>query len=687
MKRKKTVGFLLLLLGSCLLFWKEGRAEAAFSGAKTAFTEETEDGKEEKPEKIQEVKLLRSPEETTEQYQYNIGSTSKMFGAVTVLQLAEQGKLELDKPVTEYLPEFTMADERYKDITVRMLLNHTAGFKGTLYSNSILFEDSDQIVHDTLLSHLKTQTLKSNPGEFAVYSNDGFSLAEILVEKVSQMDYSSYLKKYVFEPLDMDSSSTPMTNQEISVPHARNYIRKTIELPWECANIIASGGIYSTTEDLCRFSRIFFEDTKVLGRDMVQQISGEEYQSAGYLRLSGDSIMNFGLGADSVNLYPFNWYGIQAVSKGGDVMYQHAGFTILPEEKMSAAVLSSGGSTFNQLVTQAVLEAALEAKGRIEKKEIQIEEEIDQTAAEEIPEEILKLAGIYAGNELYEISFPDSELMRIEQKEAETQLVQEYHYSAGGYFTAPKGQYIDGNGLNQAQEEKNGISRLTFQKEEDGEIYLTYQTYMEYRGLDVSALTGVFAHRLTEKRLSPSVKAAWKEREGKGYYLSNEKYTSTNWARESYVRFEMSSQIEGYVKPSAYISAAEIMEEDFAQDASKWRDISNLSFQKEKGAEYAFAEDSGFVFVREEALEPLTERELFYEMQEEGKAKWYQITKEAAGTQVSFQIEGNGAIYVYDKYHALAFTTMMLNQGKTTVLPENGSVVLIGEAGCKFRME
>jgi CubicO group peptidase (beta-lactamase class C family) len=63
--------------------------------------------------------------------QFNIGSVSKIFTAASVLVLEQEGKLSLDKPVTDYIPNFTMNDSRYKDITVRMLLNHTSGFPGS----------------------------------------------------------------------------------------------------------------------------------------------------------------------------------------------------------------------------------------------------------------------------------------------------------------------------------------------------------------------------------------------------------------------------------------------------------------------------------------------------------------------------------------------------------------------------
>ena len=62
---------------------------------------------------------------------FNIGSISKLFCATAVMLLVDDGLMELDNPVVEYLPEFTMADDRYRDITVRMLLDHSSGFPGS----------------------------------------------------------------------------------------------------------------------------------------------------------------------------------------------------------------------------------------------------------------------------------------------------------------------------------------------------------------------------------------------------------------------------------------------------------------------------------------------------------------------------------------------------------------------------
>ena len=95
---------------------------------------------------------------------YGIGSVSKIYTTVAVMQLVEDGRVSLDAPVTRYLPDFKMADERYKDITVRMLLNHSSGILGTGLSGAMLFGEASTEAHDTLLEKLSTQRLAADPG-------------------------------------------------------------------------------------------------------------------------------------------------------------------------------------------------------------------------------------------------------------------------------------------------------------------------------------------------------------------------------------------------------------------------------------------------------------------------------------------------------------------------------------------
>lgn len=102
-----------------------------------------------------------------------------------------------------------MKDSRYTQITPRMLLNHSSGLLGKPGPNVALYNDNDSYAHDHLLEQLATQNLKADPGAFSVYCNDGFTLAEILVERVSGMSFTTFLHKYITKPLEMNHTRTP----------------------------------------------------------------------------------------------------------------------------------------------------------------------------------------------------------------------------------------------------------------------------------------------------------------------------------------------------------------------------------------------------------------------------------------------------------------------------------------------
>lgn len=95
---------------------------------------------------------------------YCVGSVSKVYVTVAVMQLVDQGKVELDAPVTDYLPDFKMADERYREITVRMLMNHTSGIMGTSGAGIFLLNDTEGGRGEAVLRYLEDQRLKADPG-------------------------------------------------------------------------------------------------------------------------------------------------------------------------------------------------------------------------------------------------------------------------------------------------------------------------------------------------------------------------------------------------------------------------------------------------------------------------------------------------------------------------------------------
>lgn len=193
----------------------------------------------------------------TNENMYGIGSVSKIYTTAAVMKLVESGKLSLDTPVIKYLPEFKMADPRYKTITVRMLLNHSSGLWGSSLGSGFLFEDSSSTAKDELLDRLQNQKLKADPGAYSVYCNDGFTLAEILVEKISGKDFTSFLHENFTEPLGLNHTFSPQDNFDTSLLAKTYHAGRESALPNETTGVIGTGGIYASAEDLALFGSIF----------------------------------------------------------------------------------------------------------------------------------------------------------------------------------------------------------------------------------------------------------------------------------------------------------------------------------------------------------------------------------------------------------------------------------------------
>ncbi|HWT27232.1 MAG TPA: serine hydrolase domain-containing protein, partial [Mobilitalea sp.] len=371
---------------------------------------------------------------------YGIGSISKMFTTTAVMQLVDQGKVNLDTPLVQYIPEFKMADNRYKDITVRMLLNHSSGLLGSTFSSTMLFNDNDTTSYNNLLNELSDSRLKADPGAFSVYCNDGFTLAEMLVERVTGTSFTDYIKKNIEQPLGLDFTSTPQDSFN------RNLLVKTYQtgsdnaLPTETLNVIGAGGIYSTAEDLCRFAEIFMKNSNsdVLSAASVKAMENPEYLNGMWPK---DEVgpLSFGLGWDSVDTYPFNEYGIKAVVKGGDTTQYHGSLIVLPDENMAIAVLSSGGaSTYDQVMAQEVLLSALKSKGTI--SEIKPYKTFTKPEKAVMPTDLQKYEGIYAYfGGVGKINISNDGILSLSDATAPKSPAQKFTYTGDGKFYSSDG--------------------------------------------------------------------------------------------------------------------------------------------------------------------------------------------------------------------------------------------------------
>ncbi|QJD88008.1 beta-lactamase family protein [Cohnella herbarum] len=602
----------------------------------------------------------------TKDTMYGIGSTSKMFTAVAVMQLVDQGKIDLDTPVVQYIPEFTMKDERYKQITPRMLLNHSSGLNGSSMTNAFLFEDNDTYAHDTLLKQLAGQTLKADPGAYSVYCNDGFTLALILIERVGGMDFTSYIHRYITEPLGMTNTKTPLDSPDTSKMAGLYHPTYTGQLPNETANVIGAGGIYSTAEDLARFSQVFTgEAEEVLSVKSVTAMAQDEYKTPLW-PADADNLFEYGLGWDSVNLYPFSEYGIKALTKGGDTLFYHSVLVVLPEQEMAVAVVSSGGSsTIDWLLANEILLQALKENRTI--AEFKPEKSYGAPAKTEMPESMLQYSGIYgATSSTINIKITEGGVMSITSELAPGNPAQIYEYSADGTFRS-----ADGNVM------------ISFVTEKNGRTYLWLRQYASLPALGQIAMSEYNAEKLQPKDLPSETKKAWIQRDGKKYYLLNEKYTSLIYLVLPPIQLNVSKQLPGYVLdkritgPNTAVSELQI-------PGQSGRDLSGYTFFMQDGVEYLNL--GGSILVNEDALKPIyVAKKSIVTIPSSGYAKWYTISDKNGGKIVKVNMSSNASFTVYDAKGTCTYFSVI--GGKDQVeLPAGGSIVFAGDAGTKFEI-
>jgi CubicO group peptidase (beta-lactamase class C family) len=134
---------------------------------------------------------------------YEIGSMTKQFTAAALLQLAEEGKVDLDADITAYLPDY---DTQGHGIPVRRLLDHTSGIKGYTEMPAFGGLRMVRLPRDTLVTLVQAEPLEFEPGTALIYNNSAYFLLGLIIEKVSGQSYEEYVTEHLFKPVGMEGS-------------------------------------------------------------------------------------------------------------------------------------------------------------------------------------------------------------------------------------------------------------------------------------------------------------------------------------------------------------------------------------------------------------------------------------------------------------------------------------------------
>jgi CubicO group peptidase (beta-lactamase class C family) len=264
---------------------------------------------------------------------FQVGSISKTFTAALVLQLIEQGELDLDAPVRTYLPDFAVADERASaQATLRHLLTHSGGWDGDLFVET--GDGADAL--GAYVGRLAGREQLFEPGELFSYNNSGFAVLGAVLEKVSGKAVETLLRERIFDPLEMAHAflnAGEVITEDFSVGHRSGEDGPEVARPWRMPRAtLPVGGIVTNAGDLLRYAR-----------DLMHP-SGSRLLDAGSItRLWTPQLEIHAADRSSVCL---SWMRRELadgfmVSHSGGTNGQVTYLILLPEHEFAAAVLTN----------------------------------------------------------------------------------------------------------------------------------------------------------------------------------------------------------------------------------------------------------------------------------------------------------------------------------------------------------
>lgn len=197
---------------------------------------------------------------------FHLGSITKQFASMAIMQLVQQGTLKLNDAVASLLPEYPIN----KAITVYNLLTMSSGLPEYLEN----FDTTKPTTLNKILTSIKYEPLNFTPGSKYQYCNTNYMLLRAIIEKLSQQDYETYLQMHIFKPLGMKDSGV-LHAEPILVHRAQGYDLATGKLEnaayFDPSIFVGTGGLYSTVEDLYRWDRALYSDT-LLAPEFLEQL-------------------------------------------------------------------------------------------------------------------------------------------------------------------------------------------------------------------------------------------------------------------------------------------------------------------------------------------------------------------------------------------------------------------------------
>lgn len=391
---------------------------------------------------------------------FRIGSITKLFVWTSVMQLVEEGLLDLDTDVNEYLTAFQIPDIYPEPITLRHLMTHSAGFEDWIVGLFGRGEEYERPLKELLADQIPARVRP--PGEVSSYSNHGTGIAAVVVEEVSGMPWRDFIQARILDPLGMEYFSVDQPLPESLEGHmSKGYAYgdgRFKEKDFEMVPLYPVGAAAASGHAMARFMLAHLQRGQ-LGR---ARIMGEETA-----RLMQQDLFRMapGVNAAAHGFYEMSRNGERIIGHGGDTFWFHSELALFPERNLGVFVSfnsEGGGAATGQFVEKFV------------DQYFPVEEAADPEPPEDFAERAEPFTGKFRANRFSHTSIGKVAAMdAVEVGVTEDQTLRVFN-----------AEWIPVDSL--TFKEKHGDGKLVFRANESGEI-----THMFRAGVPVMAFERV----------------------------------------------------------------------------------------------------------------------------------------------------------------------------------------------------
>jgi len=293
-----------------------------------------------------------SGRQVTPQMPFIIRSTTKSFTALAVMQLVEQGKLELDVPVQHYIPWFHIANPvASAEITVRHLLNQTSGISTADGNSDFTRDDFADDALEQRARAMQTIQLSQPVGTIFQYANVNYDLLGLLVETVSGQSYEDYIQQQIFAPLEMSHSAADTQIDGLASGYRYWFgMPAAMKTPFPRGSL-PSGYLISSAEDMSHY--------------LIAQINGGRYDDATVLSSEGIAELHRpAVAAFDENQYAMGWFvgqseNLQVTWHNGTVPGFNAKIAFVPSQGLGVVALMNSSSQVNETRKEAIVDGVI----------------------------------------------------------------------------------------------------------------------------------------------------------------------------------------------------------------------------------------------------------------------------------------------------------------------------------------